>query len=91
MERAAMAGEGERRGDPFSGRSLILSLNEVRTDKFEERLPSESKPGVCGGGRHEGDHAFKPSTSSLNPDDVSFHGAAHVAHGNPHITFPSSI
>lgn len=38
-------GGEERRGDPFSERSLILSLNEVRTDKFDEWFPSERSLG----------------------------------------------
>lgn len=42
-------GEGERgrRGDPRSGRSLILPRAEVRKDRFDERLPSECSLGAC--------------------------------------------
>lgn len=41
-----LGGRGvEEMGDPLSGRSLILSLNEVRTDKFDERFPSERSLG----------------------------------------------
>lgn len=60
-------GRGEERGgggDPFPGRSLILSLNEVRADKFDEWFPSERSLGVLRRRRREGDHALEPSTSS---------------------------
>ncbi len=42
--RAAVWG---RRGDPCSGRSLILPLAEVRKDRFDVRLPSECSLGAC--------------------------------------------
>lgn len=42
--RAAVWG---RRGDPCSGRSLILPLAEVRKDRFDVWLPAECSLGAC--------------------------------------------
>lgn len=38
---------GGRRGDPCSGRSLILPLAEVPEDRFDVWLPSECSLGAC--------------------------------------------
>lgn len=42
-----------RRGDPCSGRSLILPRAEVRRDRFDVRLPSDCSLGACYGGGME--------------------------------------